>query len=56
MCKVVFFHNIPCARTGHPEPYMGGWSVRSAAVHDYIDASCPATPAAERFFGWLARR
>ena len=36
--------------------YMGGWSVRSAAVHDYIDASCPATPAAERFFGWLARR
>lgn len=36
--------------------YMGGWSVRGAAVHDYIDASCPATPAARRFFGWLCRQ
>lgn len=36
--------------------YMGGWSIRSAAVHDYIDATCPDTPAARRFFGWLARR
>ena len=36
--------------------YMGGWSVRSAAVHDYIDATCPDTPAAWRFFGWLSRR
>ena len=36
--------------------FMGGWSIRSAAVHDYIDASCPASPAAWRFFGWLVRR
>ena len=36
--------------------YMGNWSVRGAAVHDYIDASCPDTPAARRFFGWLLRR
>ena len=36
--------------------YIGGWSVRSAAVHDYIDATCPRTAAAERFFGWLTRR
>lgn len=36
--------------------YMGGWSIRSAAVHDYIDATCPDTPAARRFFGWLSRR
>jgi hypothetical protein len=35
---------------------MGGWSIRSAAVHDYIDATCPDTPAARRFFGWLSRR
>ena len=35
--------------------FMGGWSVRSAAVYDYIDATCPDTPAARRFFGWLAR-
>ena len=35
--------------------FMGGWSVRGAAVHDYIDATCPDTPAARRFFGWLAR-
>ena len=36
--------------------YMGGWSIKSCAVHDYIDATCPDTPAARRFFGWLARR
>ena len=36
--------------------FMGGWSIRSAAVHDYIDATCPASPAALRFFGWLTRR
>lgn len=35
--------------------FIGGWSVRSAAVHDYIDATCPDTPAARRFFGWLLR-
>ncbi len=36
--------------------YMGGWSVRGAAVHDYIDATCPDTAAARRFFGWLLRK
>ena len=36
--------------------YIGGWSVRGAAVHDYIDATCPDTPAARRFFGWLRRQ
>ena len=35
--------------------YVGGWSVRGGAVQDYIDASCPDTPAARRFFGWLLR-
>ena len=33
--------------------YCGGWSVRSAAVHDYIDPTCPSTSAGRRFFGWL---
>jgi hypothetical protein len=36
--------------------FMGGWSIKSRAVHDYIDATCPDTPAARRFFGWLTRR
>ena len=36
--------------------FMGGWSVRGGAVHDYIDATCPDTPAARRFFGWLLRQ
>ena len=36
--------------------YIGGWSIKSRAVHDYIDATCPDTPAARRFFGWLTRR
>ena len=36
--------------------FIGGWSIRSAAVHDYIDATCPATPACRRFFGWLTRQ
>ena len=36
--------------------HMGGWSVRGGAVHDYIDATCPDTPAARRFFGWLLRQ
>ena len=35
--------------------YIGGWKSTSAAVHDYIDATCPDTPAARRFFGWLLR-
>lgn len=33
--------------------HMGGWSVHSSVVHDYIDVTCPASPAAYRFFGWL---
>ena len=36
--------------------FIGGWSIKSRAVHDYIDATCPDTPAARRFFGWLTRR
>jgi hypothetical protein len=36
--------------------FMGGWSVRSAAVHDYVDPTCPDSLAARRFFGWLARQ
>jgi hypothetical protein len=33
--------------------HMGGWSIHSKVVHDYIDPTCPSTPAAYRFFGWL---
>jgi len=33
--------------------HMGGWSVHSSVVHDYIDVTCPSTSAAYRFFGWL---
>ena len=33
--------------------HMGGWSIQSKAVHDYIDPTCPASAAARRFFGWL---
>lgn len=33
--------------------YVGGWSIKSRAVHDYIDHTCPLTPACRRFFGWL---
>jgi len=33
--------------------YVGGWSIKSRAVFDYIDATCPLTPACRRFFGWL---
>ena len=36
--------------------FMGGWSIKSRAVFDYIDATCPNTPACRRFFGWLARQ
>ena len=35
--------------------FVGGWSIKSRAVFDYIDATCPASPAARRFFGWLLR-
>ena len=33
--------------------HMGGWKIHSGVVHDYIDPTCPATPAAYRFYGWL---
>ena len=33
--------------------WCGGWSILSKAVHDYIDPTCPSSPAAYRFFGWL---
>lgn len=33
--------------------WCGGWSVHSRAVHDYIDPTCPLTPACRRFFVWL---
>ena len=35
--------------------FMGGWSVRGSAVHDYIDPTCPDSAAARRYFGWLLR-
>ena len=33
--------------------HMGGWSIHSKVVHDYIDPTCSSSPAAYRFFGWL---
>ena len=33
--------------------WCGGWSIQSKAVHDYVDPTCPATPACWLFFGWL---
>ena len=33
--------------------WCGGWSIHSQVVHDYIDPTCPSSPAAFRFFGWL---
>ena len=33
--------------------HMGGWSIHSSVVHDYIDVTCPESSAAHRFFGWL---
>ena len=33
--------------------FVADWSVRSSAVHDYIDLSAPPTQGAFRFFGWL---
>ena len=33
--------------------FMGGWSVHSAAVHDYIDPTCIPSQACWDFFGWL---
>ena len=40
----------------HVVCFMGGWSIKSRAVFDYIDPTCPASAAAHRFFGWLAPR
>ena len=37
----------------HKICYVGGWSIKSKAVFDYIDPTCPNTPACVRFFGWL---
>ena len=33
--------------------FMADWSIRSSAVHDYIDLSAPPTLGASRFFQWL---
>ena len=33
--------------------WMGGWTAQSSAVKDYIDPTCPDSPAARRYFGWL---
>ena len=33
--------------------FIGGWKIKAATVHDYIDPTCPATAAGRRFFGWL---
>jgi len=38
----------------HKICWCGGWSIKSKAVFDYIDPTCPRTPACRRFFGWLA--
>ena len=35
--------------------WLGGWSIQSKAVFDYIDPTCPASAACSRFFGWLVR-
>ena len=33
--------------------WMGGWSIQSKVVFDYIDPTCPQSAATRRFFGWL---
>ena len=33
--------------------HMGGWSITSTSVHDYIDPTALPSPAAYYFFGWL---
>ena len=40
----------------HRVCYIGGWSIQSKAVFDYIDPTCPATAACRRFFGWLLHK
>ena len=50
-----------CAATGaaacgvplHKICYVGGWSIKARTVFDYIDPTCPNSPACARFFGWL---
>jgi hypothetical protein len=42
--------NVAMAKLCH----MGGWSVRSDAIFDYIDPTCPADAWCWLFFGWLA--
>ena len=33
--------------------HVGGWSIKSSAVKDYIDPTCPDSAAGRRYFGWL---
>ena len=33
--------------------FVGGWSIQSKAVWDYIDPTCPDSEAGRLFFGWL---
>ena len=42
-----------CGVALHKICYVGGWSIKSKAVFDYIDPTCPKTPACLRSFGWL---
>ena len=42
-----------CGVALHKICYVGGWSIKSQVVYDYIDPTCPCTPACVRFFGWL---
>lgn len=36
--------------------HVGGWSIKSSAVKDYIDPTCPDSAAGRRYFGWLLPR
>ena len=38
----------------HKICFIGNWSIKLRAVFDYIDLTCPRTPACWRHFGWLA--
>ena len=33
--------------------FVGGWKIKAATVHDYIDPTCPASAAGRLFFAWL---
>ncbi len=39
----------------HVIAFIGNWSIKSKTIHDYIDPTCPRTPACLRYFGWLRR-